>query len=161
MRRSLIHSGSDGLPGRIDHPFAGFRREMDRLFDETLGRSQVFGGGRHGGDLTPSLDVEETDTAVTVTVELPGVDEKDVELTLNRDVLTIKGEKKAESESEESGRRVVERSYGRFSRSLRLPAEIEPDKAEAKFEKGILTVILPKPAEAQAESRRIEIKTGG
>ncbi len=158
MRTSLIPFGRDWLPGRTEDPFASFRREMDRVFEDTLGRSAFFGGGR-GGDLTPSLDVAETDEAVTVTVELPGVDEKDMELTLERGLLTIKGEKKAETDTEGSGRRVVERSYGRFTRSLSLPSEIEPDRAEARFDKGILTVTLPKPAAAKADHRRIEIKT--
>ncbi len=160
MRTTLIPFGRDWLPGRSDDPFASFRREMDRVFGDTFGRNAL-SINTHSGGLTPRLDVAETDEAVTITVELPGVEEEDVELTLERGLLTIKGEKKIETGTEESGRRVVERTYGRFSRSLRLPSEIEQDRAEAQFDKGVLTVTLPKPAAAKADHRRIEIKTAG
>lgn len=157
MRKSMVPFGGDWLPTRGDDMFATFRREMDRVFDDVLGGRTALGAWRRG-DVMPSLDVEESDEAVKVTVELPGVDEKDVELTLDRDILTVKGEKKAEKTVDEAGRHVVERSFGQFSRTVRLPTAVEADKVEARFDKGILTVTLPKPAEARAEHRRIEIK---
>jgi HSP20 family protein len=130
---------------------------MDRLFDETFGgRAMTRWPGFQGVDLR--LDVSETDKEIKVTAELPGVDEKDVEITLTDDLLTIKGEKKVEEERKDDSYHMVERSYGSFARSLRLPFSVDQDKVEARFEKGVLTVRLPKPAEAQRPARRIEIK---
>ena len=93
-----------------------------------------------------------------VTAELPGVDEKDVEVTLTDDLLTIKGEKKREQEKKEEAYHAVERSYGSFARSLRLPFAVDQSKVDAKFKKGVLTITMPKPPEAQKSAKKIEIK---
>ena len=142
-----------------DDPFMGFRRELDRLVDDMFGGRAV---GRWPGAQAVDLrlDVSETDKEVKVTAELPGVEEKDVEVTLNDDILTIKGEKKVEEERKDDNVHMVERSYGSFARSLRLPFSVDQDKVEARFNKGVLTVTLPKPPEAQRPARRIEIKPG-
>jgi HSP20 family protein len=125
-----------------DDPFWGFRREVDRLFDDFFsGRGMTRWPG-DGIDLR--LDVGETDKELTITAELPGVDEKDVELTLAEDLLTIRGEKKREHEQRNGDYHMVERSYGSFARSPRLPFKVDQDKVDAKFEKGVLTI----PAEA-------------
>ena len=127
-------------------------------------RSEAFGGflgpssDRFPAILAPSVDVRETDNAVEVEAELPGVDEKDIQLTLEDDVLTIKGEKKLEKQETRRGYRVSERSYGSFYRSLPMPAGIDADKVNAVFAKGVLRITLPKPAEAQARTRKIEVK---
>jgi HSP20 family protein len=143
--------------GGGEDPFTTFRREMDRLFDETFGgRAVARWPGFQGVDLR--LDVSETDKEIKVTAELPGVEEKDVEITLSDDLLTIKGEKKVEEERKDDNHHMVERSYGSFARSLRLPFTIDQDKVEARFDRGVLTVVLPKPAEAQRPAKRIEIK---
>ena len=110
----------------------------------------------NGFGFTPRLDVEEKDDEVTVTAELPGVDQKDFELSLADDeTLVIKGEKREEHEDEKRGWR--ERSYGRFERMISLPSEVDPDKVSAQFKNGVLTVRLPKSQTARQRSKRIEI----
>jgi HSP20 family protein len=117
-----------------------------------------------GGMLAPRIDVSETDKELTFTAELPGVEEKDIDVSVVGDRLTIKGEKKSqfEDKSDEQGRVVhrLERSYGAFQRTLPLPYEVDPDSISAEFKNGILTVRLPKPADAvsKATPRRIEVK---
>ncbi|HFD15780.1 MAG TPA: Hsp20/alpha crystallin family protein, partial [Rhodospirillales bacterium] len=110
------------------------------------------------GELLPEVDIVETDDAYKVVAELPGVDPDDVSIELRGDMLTIRGEKKAEREEKEENRYLLERRFGRFERTIRLPAEIEPDKAEASFDKGVLTIRLPKPEAAQKPVKRIEVK---
>jgi HSP20 family protein len=104
----------------------------------------------------PSVEVAETDKDVRIVAELPGMDEKDVEVTVDDDVLTIRGEKKAEMEDKE--RRFSERYYGHFERRIPLPFEVEDDKAEASFANGVLTVTLPKSPKAETKTKRIAIK---
>ena len=100
--------------------------------------------------------------AIDVTAELPGVEEKDIELTLANGLLTIRGEKKTERDEKETNKNwhVIERSYGAFSRSIALPFEPASDKVEAKFDKGVLRVHLPKPPEVASKQQRIAIKKG-
>jgi HSP20 family protein len=158
--RSLVPFGWSGTParrGEAEDPFTSFRREIDRLVDEAFrGRGLARWPGETAVDLR--LDVSETDKELKVTTELPGVDEKDVEVTLSGDLLTIKGEKKLEQERKEDNFHMVERSFGSFARSLRLPYAVDQDKVSAAFDKGVLTIIMPKPAEAQKAARRIKIK---
>ena len=138
--------------GREYQPFATLQREIDRLFDE-FGRG--FPAAR-GQELTPRLDVTETDKEIEITAELPGLEEKDVQINVADNVLTIKGEKKAEKEEKDKNYRLVERSYGAFSRSLELPSGVNTDQIKASIAKGVLTVTVPKPAPAQ--TRKIEVK---
>ena len=105
----------------------------------------------------PSIEVNATDNEVRVSAELPGMDEKDVEVLVNDGVLTIRGEKK--SEAEDQGRRFSEHYYGRFERSIALPFEVEEDRAEASFKNGVLTVALPKSAKARETAKRIAINS--
>jgi HSP20 family protein len=140
-------------------PFVTFRREMDRMFED------FFGGGAlrhaHAGwqALTPAVDIDETDQQMVITAELPGVSDKDVEVSLAGDILTIKGEKKAEREEKNGDATYMERRFGSFSRSVRLPFEVKDEKIDAKFKDGVLTIHLPKPAELQRAVRRIEVKS--
>jgi HSP20 family protein len=137
-------------------PFVTFRREMDRMFDDFFG-----GNGRSlqgSQSLTPALDVDETEKELVITAELPGVTEKDVEVNLAGDLLTIKGEKKAEHEEKNGNSYYMERRFGSFGRTVRLPFEVKDQEVEAKFNNGLLTVRLPKPAEMQKAVRRIEVK---
>jgi HSP20 family protein len=110
----------------------------------------------------PRVDVSESEKEIRVTAELPGIDQKDVEVTLSGDQLLIKGEKKSEAEEkkEEKGRTFhrVERSYGSFQRSMRIPYEVDPEKVQATFKDGVLTLTLPKPPEVQQKTKKIEIK---
>jgi HSP20 family protein len=135
-------------------PFALLQNEMNRIFD---------GFGRYGAmqdfaPAAPKLDVSETADAIEVHAEMPGVAEKDVELTLTGDLLTIKGEKRENRDEKGRDFHVVERSYGAFSRSVRLPFAADPDSAKAGFDKGVLTVTIPKPREQREKSARIPIK---
>lgn len=159
--RSLIPWTETTVPANRDvyDPFVAFRREMDRLFNEFFG-STGLPAMTAGGTwmVAPQLDFVETDTDYRVIVELPGVDPKDVSIELRGDVLTIRGEKKAEHEEKAENRYLVERRFGRFERQIRLPAEIDLDKAEATYDKGVLTIRLPKPEAAQKPAKKIEVK---
>jgi HSP20 family protein len=102
------------------------------------------------------MNVSETDGEIEFTAELPGMEEKDVEVTLADNILTIRGEKKAEKEEKEQDYRLVERSFGSFSRSFEVPRGVEPSAIKATIDKGVLTVKFPKPA--QAEAKKIDVK---
>ena len=153
--------------GLARDPFASFRREMDRLFDDFFlpveGRSfaPAAQGQQAQGMILPSVDVHETDHAYTVTAELPGIDPKDVEISLDDNALTLRGEKRSERKEEDGGRRYTERSYGRFERTIPFGAEVDADRVEASCENGVLKVTLPKNAQAKDKSRRIQIKSQG
>jgi HSP20 family protein len=143
--------------GRELDPFRGFRTQLDSLFEDWFGRNI-------GGTLAPRINVSESGRDMTVTVELPGVEEKDIDVSLAGNQLTVKGEKKSEQEErkDDAGRvfHRVERSYGAFQRTMTVPFEIAPDKVSAELEDGVLTISLPKPDTANVEPRssRIEVK---
>ena len=141
-----------------EEPFARLHHEIDELFDDLFRTSGLmhWPGERR---VTLPLEVRETDKELVITVELPGVDEKDVEVTLSEDMMTIKGEKKAEKEEKKEGYYMAERSYGAFSRSLRLPYAVDEKKVAAKFKDGVLTITLPKPKEVRQAVKKIAIKT--
>jgi HSP20 family protein len=139
-------------------PFRSLKSQIDNLFEDwTGGLSRAF-----GGTVAPRVDVSETDKEITVVAELPGVDEKDIEVTLVGNQLTIKGQKKneAEEKTEKEGRiyHRVERSYGAFQRTMTLPYDLDPDQVSADFRDGLLTVRLPKPADQQKAPKRIEVR---
>lgn len=161
-------------PGRSSElqewrPFESVRREIDRLFDD-------FGQGiwpspfRRSLDFeplwsrkltwgaAPAVDVVESDKAYEVTAELPGMDEKNIEVKVANGGLTIKGEKKEEKEEKKKDYYLSERSYGSFERYFRLPEGVEADKTEASFKKGVLTVTLPKKPEIQKPEKKIDVK---
>lgn len=142
-------------------PFRSLHREIDRVFDsfnEAMPMALRAKDENGAWRLTPRVDVSETEGTLEVTAELPGVDEKDIDVTVAGDMLTIKGEKKSETESKEKDYHVVERSYGTFQRMVTLPCEVETDKIEAKFEQGVLKVTLPKSPESKAKTHKIKIK---
>lgn len=151
--------------GGFDDPFAAMRREMDRMFDDVW-KGFGNGGGSGlpavfaGGTAAPKIDVKETEAGIEVSAELPGVDEKDIEVELQDDVLTIRGEKKIEKEEgdKEKGYHLMERSYGSFARSIALPYSADSGKVSADFSKGVLKVVIPRPAEVAAKTRKIEVK---
>ncbi|MDH3475310.1 MAG: Hsp20/alpha crystallin family protein [Rhodospirillales bacterium] len=144
--------------------FTDLRRQMDRLFDS-------FAGGWHlpsigaplamprwaEGTIAVQFDVSETDDSYEISAELPGLEEKDVEVSLEGDLLTVKGEKKAESEKKKKDYYVMERHYGAFRRSFRLPETVDDSKIKASFDKGVLHLTLPKAAEAKRKAKKIEI----
>jgi HSP20 family protein len=138
-------------------------REIEKTFDDFSRRGPLAGFAGFGDGMTaPKIDVAEAKDAIEVTAELPGVDEKDIDLTLSNGVLTIRGEKK--TERDETGKdkswHVIERSYGSFSRTIALPYDPDSGKVEAKFDKGVLRVRLPKPAEIAKKEKKIEIRKG-
>ena len=110
------------------------------------------------GTYWPPLEMVETSDAVDITAELPGIDPKDVDISVSGDILTIKGEKKAEKQVKERDYFCAERSYGSFSRSLELPFELDSAKVDASYEKGVLRLHIAKPAGARKETRKIAIK---
>jgi HSP20 family protein len=138
------------------NPFVSLQREIDRLFDDfTRGFPTIADTGP--AKLMPSIDVAETDKEIEITAELPGLEEKDVEINLSDNLLTIRGEKKTEKEQKDKNYRVVERSYGSFERTLELPEGVNADAIKANISKGVLKVTAPKPAPAQ--SKKIEVKS--
>lgn len=144
-------------------PFYSLRRNMNRLFDDfyhNFGLTTFEPFGESFGAFSPSIDVTENDKEITVSAELPGLGENDIEVSLAHNVLTVSGEKKEEKEDKGKNFYRMERSYGSFQRSIPLPVEVEVDQVEAKFEKGVLTITLPKTAEAQKQTKRIPVKTG-
>ena len=142
-----------------DNPFALFRKEMDSVFDRFFRGFELDTIESRQGVFSPKVDVIETETDIRVTAELPGIDEKDIDVSLVKDALTIKGEKKEEREDKGRDYYRIERSFGSFSRTIPLPIEIEPDKVSAEFKKGILTVTLPKSQKAVKETKKINVKT--
>ena len=141
-------------------PFLSLHREMNRLFDDVfrgfdsrlpaLGRFSSFGGGGW-----PNVEISDSEKEIRVTAEVPGLEEKDIEVMLEDGVLTLKGEKR--SETEDKDRQFSERFYGRFERRIPLGYEVEDDKVSAGFKNGVLTVALPKTERAKAKAKRIAI----
>jgi HSP20 family protein len=163
MAKDPERSSRGEIAPRYSDPFGALRSEMDRLFDSFTGGlptfPSMFGPSvARGLALMPSMDVKETDKEISIEAELPGLDEKDVSLTIQNGVLTIEGAKKFEHDEGKENYHVMERRYGSFQRSLRIPDTVNEDKIEARFDKGVLKVVLPKRPEAASEQRKIEIK---
>ncbi|AEH87535.1 MULTISPECIES: Hsp20/alpha crystallin family protein [Mesorhizobium] len=147
---------------RDQDPFMNLHREMSRLVDDmfrgfdsrlpSMGRLSSFGGG------WPSVEISETDKEIRVTAEIPGMEEKDIEVLLDDGVLTLRGEKQAETDDKE--RQFSERFYGRFERRIPLGFEVAEDKVAADFRNGVLSVTLPKTEKAQSRTKRIPIGGG-
>jgi len=142
-----------------DHPLAILRKEVDDLFDD-------FGNGffNRSREVAIHSNVSETDKEYCITAELPGMTEADVDVSITGERIVIKGDKKSETEEkgDEKGREFhrIERTSGSFQRSLTLPFKIDPDKVVAKVKNGVLTVTVPKPSEAIAETKKIKIAQG-
>lgn len=156
-RDSLIPFGF-GAPMGAD-PFVALHREMNRLFADVLGgggagaRGAQPGGQGSGMMLVPQMEVSETQNEIRITAELPGVSEKDIEVILDDDVLTVRAEKKVERNEDRQNVHFTERGYGVFQRSIRLPYRVSADEVRANFENGVLTVTVPKSQARQASSR--------
>jgi HSP20 family protein len=149
-------------------PFQSLRREIDRLFDDfnplewRWARSvldvETPRFARTHWMVTPAMDLVEKKTCYEITAELPGIDEKDVEIRLANHTLTIKGEKAEEKEEKEKDHYLSERRYGSFQRSFQVPESVDTSRIEAGFAKGVLKVTLPKTADAQKAEKKIEVK---
>lgn len=157
-------------PLRVWEPFESLRREIEHVFD-TFGSdfwrrpSQPILTKERAWlpqmtfPISPAVDVTEKDTAFEITAELPGLDEKDVDVSVANGILTLKGEKKEEKEEKQKDYYLSERRYGSFQRSFPLPDGVDSDKIEAVFKKGLLSVTLPKTPEAQNNKRKIDVKS--
>jgi HSP20 family protein len=145
-------------PGQDEFTLNALQRRMNRMFDDFFGDFGR-GGLEAASRFMPQIEIAETDEQIRVTAELAGLDEKDVEITLHDNVVTIKGEKKQQREQKNERRFLSERSYGAFSRSITLPDNVQQDNIEAAFRKGVLTVTLPKIAPEESKAKKIEIKT--
>jgi HSP20 family protein len=146
-------------PFREVAPFRDFermRRDMDRLWESFFER-----GVRRAdeeNEWLPSLDIAETKNEIVVKAEVPGLDPKDIDISLSDGLLTIKGEKKQEREEKEENYHLVERSYGAFTRSIGLPKEVQSDKISASYKNGVLKVTLPKSEEAKKKEIKIKLE---
>jgi HSP20 family protein len=141
-------------------PFAQFRRGIDQMFDGMLDNwaRPMNLLDRSLGSWMPQIDVRETAKEIRVTAELPGMEEKDLEVSFLDGALTIKGEKNEEHEEEKGDVHRSERQYGMFERTIPLPSEVDVDKVKATFKKGVLKITLPKTREAQTNRRLIQIE---
>ena len=147
-------------PANEPEPFRALQNEIDVLFDDfrTIPPYFQWKTGDRNGRLSMCCEVAETDKAIEVTAELPGVDEKDIEISLEGDMLKIRAEKKASKEEKTKDYHVVERSYGTFQRNLMLPFQPDAGKIEAKFDKGVLKIVVSKPTDVQLKAQKIEVK---
>ena len=147
------------LPSRSERdPFSAFRLEMDDLFNRFF---EMDASGRPGEliNFAPSVDVSETDTNIIIKADLPGIDEDDIHLELHKDVLSLRGERSEEKEEGEGeNRRVVERSFGSFERTMRLPFTPGEKDVTTDYKKGVLKVTIAKPKDEQGGAKRIPIK---
>jgi len=164
-------SGTPALssePGR--HPIVGLRQEIDHLFDDFFtGAFAPF--SRYGfgekplgrlepifGRTLPQVDIRETDKEYRISAELPGMEEKDIDVTLSEGMVTIRGEKKEEKKEEGEDFHLMERSYGSICRSFRVPEEAELDKIDASFENGLLNVIIPKTEKPVVKEKKVTVR---
>lgn len=158
--RDLIRSRRT-VPARREemHPFLSLQREINRLMEDFFGEIEPAGiSDPWFRTFSPRVDVKETEKEIKVSAELPGLDEKDIEVLMSNDTLTIKGEKKEEKEEKEESYHRMERRFGSFSRVIPLPEGIDTEKVQANFEKGILRISLPKTEKA-AGAKKIPVKT--
>lgn len=165
-----VQPPAPAMPERFWQPLAGLRDEVDRVFDNLwrgfggspLRRGEMMPPWRNDMPFTaalPAVDVAESDKDFRITAELPGLGRDDVEISLSGNMLTIKGEKKEQRDEKTANYYLSERRFGSFRRSFELPQSVRRDGIEASFDKGVLSVILPKTAEATQQTRRIEVKS--
>jgi len=144
-----------------EHPLALFERDTNRLFDDFFG-----GFGLAPSDFwetgwsafNPQVDIVDNEKEIKISVELPGLDEKDIDVSLSRDTLTISGEKRQEKEDKDKNYYRMERSYGSFKRAIPIPCEVKTEAIDATFKNGVLSIILPKASEGQCR-QKITVKT--
>ena len=142
-----------------EHPFFALQRRMNEMFDSFFRDFEGEPFGEWRDQFVPTIDVKEDDKELTVTAELPGMDEKDIDVLLERNALTLKGEKKEEKEEKDKNYWHMERRYGSFQRVIPLPEGVDTDKATASFKKGVLHITVPKTEQAKAAVKKITVKT--
>lgn len=152
-----------------DSPVLEIQNEMNRMFDQffadpfgirTFTDMDSLSPVRSLNDFMPRINVSESDTAMNITAELPGMEEKDIQISLERDALILSGEKKSDVEEKGKSFHRVERTYGSFQRAIPLVFDVDEDKVEAVFKNGILNITLPKPASTVKQPKKIDIKSG-
>jgi HSP20 family protein len=141
-----------------ENPIATLQREINHVFGNFWNRVGNFDWPWGSGEA--KADMVETGSAIEVSIELPGMEMKDIEVTVSDDMLTVKGEKTIEHQEEKKGYYLSERSYGSVYRAIPLPPGVDGEKAQASFKNGVLTIKLPQTPEAQAKVKRVEVKTG-
>jgi len=144
-----------------DHPFYSLQRQMNSLFDDFFTGFDAAPRGLSGGGVgsfVPSIDVKESEKDFTIRAELPGVDEKDIEVNVTGDTVTLRGEKKEEKEDKGKNYYYLERSYGSFNRVIPLGSEADADKAQASFKNGVLNITIPKSQSAKVKGTKVPIK---
>ena len=145
------------LAEREGEPFSYLRQQINRVFDDFWGEPWLVRGETWSG-FAPQVDVTETDKDVKVCAEIPGVEAKDIDVSVEDGMLRIRGEKKYEREENEKGQYRMERSYGSFERAIPLPVEVDEAKAKAEFKNGVLRLTLPKRPGAQSRRKKIPVK---
>jgi len=159
--KDLVQFGKKSVPIKREeaNPYGALRRDIDSLFDNFFSgfNTEFFGSGF--GVFTPKADIREGEKDIRISVELPGMDEKDIEVSLTREQLTIRGNKNEEQEDKGKDYYRLERSYGSFTRAIPLPVAVESDKIEAYFKKGVLSITIPKTAKTMAGSRKIAVRS--
>jgi len=143
------------IPWRSRREIDRFKGEFDKLFDDFFTRG-FFGRSLEEMDWVPAVDMSETEKEIVINAEVPGMDAKDIDISLNGRILTIKGERKQEKEEKEKNYHRVERKYGAFSRSFELPTDVDADKVKASYKNGVLNLNLPKTKEQSV--KKIEVK---
>jgi HSP20 family protein len=171
MAQTPVEVKKTTTPARTPDVWQSFRSEMDRLFDRFAGgfglpalhrMFDVEPAWRTESSFSfsaPAVDVTEDDKAFKLTAELPGLEEKNIDVAVSGDMLTIKGEKRYEKDEQDKNRYMSERAYGSFQRSFALPDSVDRDKIAANLSKGVLTITLPKTAAAQKPQKKIEVKS--
>jgi HSP20 family protein len=160
MKNNLVPWKKHGMTlrrGHNEHPFDLLHREINDLFE-----TYYQWGGRNGRPAPGSdgFELSETDDEIRVKAELPGMNEKDIEISIDENTLTIRGERKEQNEEKKRNYHVSEMSYGSFHRSFQLPVEVDGGKASAKFKRGVLTLTLPKTEKAKANRKHIPVSAG-
>lgn len=146
------------LKGREDDPFFALHREIDRLFDEFSRGAGLPNWPGVEGVFQPRIEVRDKDGQMEIAAELPGMEKNDIQVEIDDNLLTLRGEKKLEREGEKAGARFSEFRYGRFERTIPLPFTIEADKVAARYDKGVLTITVGKPAESIERRRQIQVE---
>jgi len=156
---SLFRKKSVPVKRETHDPFSLMHHDMESLFDDFFRGFDL--DPFFGPDISsysPKVDVKESDKEIKVLAELPGMDEKEINVSLNKDSLTLRGEKKEEKEENDKGYHRLERSYGSFCRTIPIPVEFENDKVTASYKKGILTITIPKSKKVIEEKKKIKIE---
>jgi HSP20 family protein len=158
MPRFPAPFGASRTPARWGDPFVDLQREVNRVFDDVFRGFGVTPSDEEAAAMfAPRIDIDENDRAIRISAELPGVPMEAVDVSVDDDVLTIRGEKRCERKDEQA--RVTERFYGTFQRAIQLPFAPDPDEVEAKFDNGVLKITLPKQDQSR-RSRKIEVQQG-